>query len=82
MINMRIELFDMDVPYSVIIDTNSDGKDFIMLTPDCHTQDKECGDDKFTINLDYEQAKELMRVLNFLANEIKKDDKNDILDAY
>lgn len=63
---MTIELFDMDIPYTVSIDCNADGIDFVKLK-----LSSDDDDDANFLALDKEQCKQLARVLNFISEEIK-----------
>lgn len=66
---MTIELWDMDVPYELIIDCTDEGKDMVRVKPNSMQDGR---DSNYDICLDYEQCLELSRVLHFMANEIKK----------
>lgn len=65
---MTIELWDMDMPYDVQTDCNAEGKDFVRIMPLALDKDR---DENYDICLTKDQCKELARVLNFMAKEIK-----------
>jgi len=65
---MLIELFDMDEPYALQKDCNDEGKDFVRIMP-LYEQGSRIDD--YDICIDYDQCKELIRALQFLADEIK-----------
>ena len=61
---MTITLFDLDIPYIVEDDINDEGKNFIRIKPDT-SNENEAG-----ICLDKDRVKQLIRVLQFIINEI------------
>lgn len=63
---MMITLWDMDVEYSVLTDTNAEGKDFVRIKSGN-------SDDENDICLDKEQCLELARVLRFISKELKEE---------
>lgn len=69
---MTIELWDMDVEYSVSTDINGEGKNFIRITPNSSSGKTP---EAFTICLKKEHCDELIRVLNFASNELTIMDK-------
>lgn len=66
---MVIELWDMDVPYEVVTDCTSEGKDFVRIKPNTIVQDRI--EETYDLGLDYDQCQELIRVLQFISEEIK-----------
>lgn len=65
---MKIELFDLDVPYEVRTDINVDAETILRICPNSAKQDER--DDSYDICLDKDGVDELIRVLNFIKNEL------------
>ena len=64
---MKIELWDMDVPFEVSNCTNADGKNFIRIAPNTAMINR---DDSYDICLDKDGVKQLIKVLNFISGEL------------
>lgn len=65
---MIIELIDLDVPYTIKTNVNNEGKDIVEILANSAITER---DTNYDIALDYGGCQELIRVLQFVANEIK-----------
>lgn len=66
---MIIQLFDIDCPYDVAVDITAEGKEIIEIRPLSANTDR---DEDYNICLDYDLCQELIRTLQFLCNEIRR----------
>lgn len=66
---MTIGLWDLDVPYELMVDCTDEGKDFVRIKPNTVQDDRV--EDTYDICLPYEKCQELIRALKFISEEIK-----------
>lgn len=69
---MTIELCDVDVRYIVRTNINDEGKNIVEILGN---NDIKGRSDAYNVVLDYNGCQELIRVLQFVANEIKPNEK-------
>ena len=65
---MTIELMDLDVPYTIKTNVNDECKDIVEILANSAITER---DTNYDIALDYDGCQELIRVLQFVSNEIK-----------
>lgn len=64
---MTIELIDMDVPYCVSTAFSADGTPMVKICPNSAQEDR---DENYDICLEKADVEELIRVLNFIKEEL------------